>query len=36
MLFLVHMVVQIPLDADAELVNRLKADEKALDRKSVV
>jgi muconolactone D-isomerase len=33
MLFLVHMVVQIPADADAEFVNKLKADEKALSQK---
>ncbi|OXC79157.1 muconolactone Delta-isomerase [Caballeronia sordidicola] len=33
MLFLVHMVVQIPLDADTELINSLKADEKAFSQK---
>lgn len=33
MLFLVHMIVQIPLDADAALVTRLKADEKAMSQK---
>jgi muconolactone D-isomerase len=33
MLFLVHMLVQIPLDADAEKVARLKADEKAFSQK---
>ncbi|MFK4443999.1 muconolactone D-isomerase [Caballeronia udeis] len=33
MLFLVHMVVQIPADADSELTNRLKADEKAFSQK---
>src|SRR5471030_557385 len=33
MLFLVNMVVQIPLDADTELINSLKADEKALSQK---
>jgi muconolactone D-isomerase len=32
MLFLVHMVVQIPLDADTELINSLKADEKAFSQ----
>ena len=33
MLFLVHMVVQIPLDADPELIDSLKADEKAFSQK---
>ena len=33
MLFLVHMQVQIPLDADAEKIARLKADEKAFSQK---
>lgn len=32
MLFLVHMQVQIPLDADPEKINRLKADEKAFSQ----
>ncbi len=30
MLFLVHMQVTIPADADPLMVDRLKADEKAL------
>ncbi len=33
MLFLVHMVVQILADADSELTNSLKADEKAFPQK---
>ena len=33
MLFLVHMQVQIPLDADPEKIARLKADEKAFSQK---
>ncbi|SAP34793.1 muconolactone delta-isomerase [Burkholderia sp. D7] len=33
MLFLVHMVVQIPADADSELTNSLKAAEKAFSQK---
>jgi muconolactone D-isomerase len=33
MLFLVHMVVQIPLDADTTLIDNLKADEKAFSQK---
>lgn len=32
MLYLVHMQVNIPLDADAEKVTKLKADEKALSQ----
>jgi len=33
MLFLVHMQVHIPLDADAEKIAALKADEKAMSQK---
>jgi muconolactone D-isomerase len=33
MLFLVHMVVQIPADADSELTNSFKAAEKAFSQK---
>jgi muconolactone D-isomerase len=33
MLYLVHMKVQIPLDANTELVEKLKADEKAMSQK---
>jgi muconolactone D-isomerase len=33
MLFLVHMLVQIPLDADAEKIAKLKASEKAFSQK---
>jgi muconolactone D-isomerase len=33
MLFLVHMQVQIPADADAEMTTALKADEKAISQK---
>ncbi|MCZ2497965.1 muconolactone Delta-isomerase [Xylophilus sp. Kf1] len=33
MLFLVHMIVRIPPDADAEKVTRLKAEEKAMSQK---
>jgi muconolactone D-isomerase len=33
MLFLVHMAVQIPHNADTELTNSLKADEKAFSQK---
>jgi muconolactone D-isomerase len=33
MLFLVHMVVQIPHDADTTFIDNLKADEKAFSQK---
>jgi len=33
MLFLVHMQVNIPVDADAEKIAALKADEKAMSQK---
>ncbi|MDE1184804.1 muconolactone Delta-isomerase [Paraburkholderia sp.] len=33
MLFLVHMLVQIPVDADKAFTDRLKAEEKAFSQK---
>lgn len=33
MLFMVHMLVQIPPDIDPEVANRLKAEEKAYSQK---
>lgn len=33
MLFLVHMQVQIPVDADKDFIDRLKAEEKAFSQK---